>query len=153
MMNNPGVFSPADYYYSPYQSSFYNRNYGRSRTRYYNNNINIIQIDSSLQNQWLRVITKNQYAEDEDSYISYFMLKQSKELHLVYLGNIAMKHVLTHVGVGGDGAVHRYPTFRGNGSAVEMLPRYAKQTKWDTCIMPYIESNKLAFAKVVFQSN
>ena len=98
-------------------------------------------------------IQKNQNAEDEDSYNSYFMLMQSKELHLVYLGNLSMKHVMSHVGIGGDGKVQRYPTFRGNGSAVEMLPRYAKQTKWDTCIMPYIESDKLSFAKVVFQTN
>ncbi len=153
MLGNSGVFTPVDYYYSPYQSSFYNRNVGRARTRYYNNNIHVIQIDSSFQNQWLRVVSKNQYAEDDESFNSYFMLMQARELHFVYLANMGMKHVLSHLGVGGDGSIQRYPTLRGNGSAVEMLPRYAKQTSWNTCIMPFIQSGKLAFSKVTFIKN
>ena len=150
IMGNNGMYSPYDYYYSPYQSSFYNRNFGRNNKRYNCNNINVIQIDSSLQNHWLRVISKSQYAEDDESFLSFMMMIQSKEIHFVYIGNQNQRHILTHVGIASNGDVNRYPTLRGSGNEYDFLPRYGKQTGANTFVVPYIYNNRLGFAKVEF---
>jgi hypothetical protein len=151
MMAPGGFTTPGDYYYNPYYSnSFYNRNFNRPQTRYFNNNVNVIQIDSSLQNQWLRVVSKNQYSEEDENSSSFFLMMQSRELHLVYIPNQNQRNIIAHVGLGGDGTVKRYPTFRGNGSSLEALPRFGRQTSSGSFIMPYITGSKLGFAKVSF---
>ena len=131
-------------YYRPY-SSFNNRS-----TRYYYDNILLLDISKSGNVTQDRIINKEQYADDNDNYLSFSTFITESEIHFLF--NIIEKKdkLLTDNTISANGTVKRNPTLRSIDRGYEFMPKLAKQVGARQIIIPCTFRNQICFAKVDF---
>ena len=74
------IILPSGYWYGSRQRSFYNS----GQTRYYYNNIMVLDLDKDGNLVWSNVIHKDQYDDDVDNYLSYQIMNAGGEFHFLF---------------------------------------------------------------------
>ncbi len=143
--NNYYNNSPYNYSYGGYD------NYNQYRTtRYSNNDILLVSIDSSLHLQWNNVITKKQSEVDDDTYLSFSTLNSGSELFFLYIANQNNKNIISNQSLMPTGDIKRYPAIKNTEEAYYFMPKLAKQIGNYQTIIPFLYQNQIGFAKIEF---
>lgn len=146
--------NPYDYYYSPSFGGYYYRPYNRynraQSTRYYYDNILLIEISKSGNVIWNKIINKEQYADDNDNYLSFSTFITESEIHFLF--NIIEKRdkLLTDNTITSGGSLKRNPTLRSIDRGYEFMPKLSRQVGARQIIIPCTFRNQICFAKIDF---
>jgi len=146
--------SSYDYYaYNPSYYGFY-RPFGsfsnNMGTRYYYDNILVLSISKKGIPDWSNIIHKQQFADDNDNYLSYNIFNTSGEIHFLFNDISKRDKLLSDNIVTPDGSVKRSPTLRTYEKGYDFMPRYAKQIAARQVIIPSTYRGQICFAKVDF---
>lgn len=145
--------SPYDYYY--YSPSFggYYRPYNRfnnQSTRYYYDNILLLNMSKTGRVEWDKIIHKEQFSDDNDNYLSFSTFITESEIHFLF--NLIEKRdkLLTDNTVTANGSMKRNPTIKTAERGYEFMPKLAKQVGARQIIIPCTFRNQICFAKIDF---
>ena len=138
---NPGYGG----YYRPYNSFTRNQN-----TRYYYDNILLLRVDKSGNITDSKVINKEQYADDNDNYLSFNTFITGSEIHFLY--NIIEKRdkLLSDQTLSVGGIIRRNPTIKSMERGYEFMPKLARQVGARQLIIPCTFRNQICFARIEF---
>jgi len=147
--------SPYDYYfYRPYYGGgFYqpfNRFNNAQNTRYYYDNIILLDMSKTGEVNWNKIIHKEQYADDNDNYLSFSTFIKEAEIHFLF--NLIEKRdkLLTDHIVTANGTMKRNPTIKSTERGYEFMPKLAKQIGARQIVIPCTFRNQICFAKIDF---
>ena len=146
---------------SPYDYYYYNRSYGgfyrpyssfnnSQTTRYFCNNILLLEVNPTGSVIGDKVISKEQYADDNDNFLSFSTFITGSEIHFLY--NIIEKRdkFLTDNTITSSGEMKRNPTIRSEQRGFEFMPKLSKQIGSRQIIVPCSFRSQICFAKIEF---
>ncbi len=151
-----------DYLYSyPYMSSYdyylYSRSsywyYYRPRsisslTRFYYNNIVVMNVDNTGKLIWTNVIRKEQFDDGDDNFLSYQVMNAGGELHYLFNEMERRAQLISDQSITADGVLTRNPTMKSQDKGYQFMPRFAKQVSSRQIIVPCMYRNYICFAKI-----
>lgn len=148
-------------YYSPYNSYYYNPSYGgyyrpynsynnAQTTRYYFDNILLLEISKNGNVLRDKIITKEQYADDNDNYLSFSTFVTESEIHFLFNVMEKKDKLLTDNTISSNGILKRNPTLRSVDRGYEFMPKLSKQVGARQIIIPCSFRNQICFAKIDF---
>ena len=164
--NNNSGWNRWDYLYgspymSPYNYYYYNPSYwgyyrpyssfnNNQSTRYYYDNILLLEISKDGNVVKDNIINKEQYADDNDNFLSFSTFITESQIHFLF--NIMEKKakLLTDNTLTASGGIKRNPTLRSIDRGYEFMPKLAKQVGASQIIIPCTFRNQICFAKVDF---
>lgn len=135
------LYSPSGYWYRP--RGFYN-----TQTRYYYNNIVVIEIDKDGQLVWSNVLHKSQFDDETDNFLSFQIMNAGGELHFLFNELERRNQLIADQSVTPDGTLKRNPTLKSLDKGYEFMPRFAKQVSSKQIIVPCVLRNYVCFAKI-----
>ncbi|MEJ7587215.1 MAG: hypothetical protein WKI04_06605 [Ferruginibacter sp.] len=142
------------YYYSPSYGGGYYRPFSRfnsnQSTRYYYDNILLLDIGTTGNIKWSKMINKEQYADDSDNYLSFSTFITESEIHFLF--NLLEKRnkLLTDNTLSANGSIKRNPTIKSIDRGYEYMPKLSKQVGARQIIVPCTFRNQICFAKIDF---
>jgi hypothetical protein len=142
--------SSYDYYLysrSPYWYYRGNNNFN-SQTRYYYNNIMIMNVDKDGKLVWTNVVQKEQFDDGDDNLLSYQIMNAGGELHFIFNELERRNQLLADQSINADGKITRYPTLKSLDKGYEFMPKFAKQVSSKQMVVPCIYRNYICFAKI-----
>lgn len=134
-------YSPSGYWYRP-------RGFYGSQTRYYYNNIVVMEIDKDGHMVWNNVLHKSQFDDETDNFLSYQIMNAGGELHFLFNELERRNELIADQSVTADGVVKRNPTLKSLDKGYEFMPRFAKQVSLKQIIIPCTLRNYVCFAKI-----
>lgn len=150
-----------DYLYNPYMSSYdyylnsrssywyyYRPRSISSSTRYYYNNIAVMDVDKDGKLVWNNVIHKEQYDDGDDNFLSYQIMNAGGELHFLFNELERRNQLLSDQSIAPDGKLTRNPTLKSLDKGYQFMPRFAKQVSAKQMIVPCMYRNYICFAKI-----
>ncbi|HAO45810.1 MAG TPA: hypothetical protein DCQ97_02715 [Chitinophagaceae bacterium] len=150
-----------DYLYSPYYPSsgynYYNPYTGyyrplgsyRESTRYYYENILVLSVSREGKIEWSRIIQKDQFDDNTDSFLSFSTMTMSGEIHFLF-NNDRKNQIITDQSILPDGSVKRNPTLKSQERGYEFMPGLSKQVGARQLIIPCSRRGNLSFARIDF---
>lgn len=138
------LYSPSSYWYGYRPRNFY----GFSQTRYYYNNILVMDVDKNGKLIWSNVIHKTQYDDESDNFLSYQIMNSGGELHFLFNELERRNQLISDQSIMPDGLLKRNPTLKSLDRGYEFMPRYAKQVSARQIIVPCTYKNSVCFAKI-----
>lgn len=135
-------YSP--WYYSPY---YWNSNRG---VRYHYNNIAILSYDEKGKLEWSNFVRKDQYDDDNASFLSYQLVNIGSELHFLFNEPYRSSYILADESITPDGRLTREPTLRNLDRGYQWMPRYGKQINARQVVIPCVFRSYICFAKIDF---
>lgn len=141
------------YYYSPSYGGYYrpyNRFNSNQSTRYYYDNILLLDISKTGEVSSSKMINKEQYGDDNDNYLSFSTFITESEIHFLF--NLLEKRdkLLTDNTLTANGTIRRNPTIKSIDRGYEYMPKLAKQIGARQIIIPCTFRNQICFAKIDF---
>lgn len=147
-------YSSYDYYnptfYNPYRyryPSYYGGN-NLNPTRYFYDNIMVVNLDNTGKLQWNNIIHKKQYDDDTDNFLSFEVFNAGNQLHFIYNEKDRRNEMLTDLSVTPQGEVIRNPTLKSLDRGYDFMPRLGKQVSSREVIVPCYYRNYLCFARI-----
>lgn len=138
-------------YYSPYSNGFYGNRYGNNNAvRYLYNNILVLSMDSTGKIEWTNVVTKAQFDDDNDNYLSYAEMLTGGQVHFLFNNNERRKQILNDQSITSSGDIDRNPPLHNLDRGYEFMPRYAKQVSANQMIVPCTYRNFICFALIEY---
>lgn len=148
-------------YMNPYSNYYYNPSYGGfyrpydsynnpQSTRYFYDNILLLEISKSGDVLKDKIINKEQYADDTDNFLSFYTFITETELHFLFNVIERKDKLLTDNTVAADGSLKRNPTLRSIDRGYEFMPKLSKQIGARQLIIPCTFRSQICFAKVDF---
>lgn len=140
--------SSYNYYMYPqydYRRNFYNNS---SQTRYYYDNILVMNLDNTGKPVWSNIIHKDQFDDESDNLLSYQIFNAGGELHFLFNELTRKNQLIADQSVLPDGKVVRNPTLKNQDKGYEFMPRFAKQVSARQIIIPCTYRNYICFAKI-----
>lgn len=137
-------YSPYGYYYRPF-NSFYNQS-----VRYYYDNVLVINFSKTGRPEWSNIIHKQQFADDNDNYLSFNIFNTGSEIHFLYNDISKREKLLSENIISPSGSSKRNPTLKVTERGYELMPRYAKQIGARMVIVPCTYRSEICFAKITF---
>ncbi|MEP6594714.1 MAG: hypothetical protein ABJA71_02160 [Ginsengibacter sp.] len=136
------MYSPSSYWYRP--RGYYNS----SQTRYYYNNIVVLDIDKDGKLIWSNVLHKSQYDDETDNFLSYQIMNAGGELHFLFNELERRNQLIADQSILPDGTLKRNPTLKSLDKGYQFMPRLAKQVSARQIIVPCTLRNYVCFAKI-----
>ncbi|MDQ6756555.1 MAG: hypothetical protein M3004_06435 [Bacteroidota bacterium] len=145
--------SASDYYFYSPSSSWYNyrQRTNTSLTRYYYNNIVVINVDKDGKLVWTNVIHKDQFDDGDDNFLSYQQINIGGELHFLFNEVERRNQLIADQSITPDGKLTRNPTLKSLDKGYEFMPKFAKQVSAKQIIVPCIYRNYICFAKIDYE--
>lgn len=146
-------FSSYDYYMYPRSAYWYYyrpRSSFNSLTRYYYNNIAVMNIDKDGKLVWTKVIHKEQYDDGDDNFLSYQIVNAGGELHYLFNELERRNQLIADQSITPDGKLTRNPTLKSLDKGYQFMPRFAKQVSAKQIIVPCLYRNYICFAKIEY---
>jgi hypothetical protein len=134
-----------NYFYQPFRSS----SFGSVR-RYHADNVVITNYSATGENLWNQVLSKKQFQDDNENFISFQPFLISGQILLLFNKLEQGDWLLYAHGISPEGVYTRYPTLKNLKRDSEFLIRLAKQTGNKTIIAPFKYRNYICFAKIEF---
>lgn len=127
---------------------FYRPRNMNSLTRFYYNNIVVMNVDKEGKLVWSNVIRKQQYDDGDDNFLSYQIMNAGGELHFLFNELERRNQLIADQSVTADGKITRNPTLKSQDKGYQFLPRFAKQVSAKQIIVPCIYRSYICFAKI-----
>lgn len=152
LYNYPYV-SSYDYYLYSRSSYWYNRprNSFNSSTRYFYNNIVVMNLNKEGKLVWTNVIRKDQYDDGDDNFLSYQIMNAGGELHFLFNELERRNQLIADQSITADGKLTRNPTLKSLDKGYQFMPRFAKQVSAKQILVPCIYRNYICFAKIEYE--
>ncbi len=131
-------------------SPYYGSGAWNTRTRFHADNVVVLVFDREGRLSLSNVIRKKQYDDQSEAMVSYQTINTGNALHFLYNSYETRDVVLSYQSIDSDGRVTRNPTMRSMDPKYQFMPRYARQVSARTIIIPCINRNYLAFARIDF---
>ncbi len=131
-------------------SPYYGSGAWNTRTRFHADNVVVLVFDREGKLSLSNVIRKKQFDDQSEAMVSYQTINTGNALHFLYNNYDTRDIVLSYQSIDSDGKVTRNPTMRSMDPKFQFMPRYARQVAARTIIIPCINRNYLAFAKIDF---
>jgi hypothetical protein len=96
------------------------------------------------------IINKEQYADDNDNYLSFSTFITESEIHFLFNVIERKDKLLTDNTITADGSIKRNPTLRSIDRGYEFMPKLSKQVGARQVIIPCTFRNQICFAKIDF---
>lgn len=149
------------YYMSPYNNYYYSPSYGgyyrpynsfnsSQMTRFYYDNILLLKISKTGHVEKDKIINKEQYADDNDNFLSFSTFITETEIHFLFNVMEKKDKLLTDNTISAGGVLKRNPTLRSIDRGYEFMPKLAKQIGARQIVIPCTFRNQICFAKVDF---
>ncbi|HMO63073.1 MAG TPA: hypothetical protein PKC39_08990 [Ferruginibacter sp.] len=153
MLYTPG-FNTYDYYYfnNYYYGGMYRPfgRFGNRSTQYYYDNVLLISLSKTAMPEWINIVHKQQYADDNDNYLSFGLFNTAGTLHLLYNDIAKRVKLLAENIITPDGKARRNPTIKTPNRDYEFMPRFSKQVGARQVIIPCTYRSFMCFARVDF---
>ncbi|HEY6083361.1 MAG TPA: hypothetical protein VIU45_07880 [Chitinophagaceae bacterium] len=155
-MNGPFGMSPyysPYYFYSPFYSPWYYSPYywnSNRGVRYHYNNVAILSYDGKGKLEWSNFVRKEQYDDDNASFLSYQLVNIGSSLHFLYNEPYRSSYILADESITPDGRLTREPTLRNLDRGYQWMPRYGKQISARQVVIPCVFRSYICFAKIDF---
>lgn len=141
--------SSYDYYLNSRSSWYYYRPRNvNSLTRYYYNNIVVMNVNKDGKLVWTNVIRKEQYDDGDDNFLSYQIVNAGGELHYLFNELERRNQLISDQSLSPDGRLTRNPTLKSLDKGYQFMPRFAKQVSAKQIIVPCMYRNYICFAKI-----
>lgn len=141
--------SPYSYYYPGFYRNY--RPYTPTQsTRYYYDDVLTISMDSSLQMKWQALISKSQFDDDNENYLSFGNMNYGGELHFFFVEDTRKSDIVANQSILPDGQVRRYGAVKSREFSYSFMPRLARQTGPREMIMPCSRRGNITFALMDF---
>jgi hypothetical protein len=155
LYGSPYYMSPYNYYY--YNPSYYGYyrpysgfNGNNQSTRYYYDNVLLLDMSKDGNVVKDNIINKEQYADDNDNYLSFSTFITESEIHFLFNVIERKDKLLTDNTITADGSIKRNPTLRSIDRGYEFMPKLSKQVGARQVIIPCTFRNQICFAKIDF---
>lgn len=135
------MYSPSGYWYRP-------RGFYGAQTRYYYNNIMVMEVDKDGNMVWNNVLHKSQFDDETDNFLSYQIMNAGGELHFLFNELERRNQLIADQSITPDGVLKRNPTLKSLDKGYQFMPRFAKQVSSKQIIVPCILRNYVCFAKI-----
>lgn len=139
------LYSPSGYWYGYRPRSFYST---ASQTRYYYDNIVVLNFDKNGKLIWSNVVHKSQFDDETDNYLSYQIMNAGGELHFLFNEVERRNQLLSDQSITPNGQLTRNPTLKSLDKGYSFMPRFAKQVSAKQIIVPCTFRNYICFAKL-----
>jgi len=139
------LYSPSGYWYSYRPRSFYS---SAAQTRYYYDNIVVMNFDKNAKLIWSNIVHKSQYDDETDNYLSFQVMNAGGELHFLFNELERRNQLLSDQSITPDGQLKRNPTLKSLDRGYAFMPRFAKQVSAKQIIVPCTYRNYICFAKL-----
>jgi len=139
------LYTPSGLWYSYRPRSFYS---SAAQTRYYYDNIVVMNFDKDGKLIWSNVVHKSQYDDETDNYLSYQILNEGGELHFLFNELERRNQLLSDQTITPNGQLIRNPTLKSLDKGYSFMPRFAKQVSAKQIIVPCTFRNYICFAKL-----
>ncbi len=142
--------SSYDYYsYSRSSFGYFNRpGFNNSLTRYFYNNIAVMDVDKDGKLVWSNIIHKEQFDDGDDNFLSYQIVNAGGELHILFNELERRNQLIADQSIDPAGKLTRNPTLKSLDKGYQFMPRYAKQVSSKQIIVPCLYRNYICFAKI-----
>ncbi len=137
------LYSPAGYWYRP--RGWYGNN---NQTRYYYDNIVVMDISKTGNLQWANILHKSQFDDETDNFLSYQIMNTGDELHFLFNELERRNQLIADQSITYDGRLKRNPTLKSLDKGFEFMPKFAKQVSGKQIIVPCTMRNYICFAKI-----
>jgi hypothetical protein len=152
-MYNYGGFGPSQnyYYYNPY--SFFGGNYyrpygsGFSNTRYFYDNILLLNFEKDGKLAWGKSIKKSQYEDENENFLSFSTFNTGGELNFLFNENNKYQ-IIANQSITAKGQIMRKPTIKTQERGYMFMPKLSMQVGATTLIIPCVFRSYICFAKV-----
>ena len=143
--------SSYDYYLSRSSFWYYYRPRNiNSLTRYYYNNVVVMNVDKDGKLVWTNVIRKEQFDDGDDNFMSYQIMNAGGELHFLFNELERRTQLISDQSITPDGRLTRNPTLKSLDKGYHFMPRFAKQVSAKQIIVPCMYRNYICFAKIEY---
>ena len=142
--------------YSAYSYGYGYGSYGRypyfnnNQQRYYYNNILVLSMDKTGRTTWASVISKSQYDDETDNFLSYVVMLTGGQLHFLFNSLERRSFLIGDQSVSPSGTITRNPPFKSLDRGYQFMPKYGKQVSSTQIIIPCTYRNYICFAKIEF---
>ena len=145
---NPYYFNDPFYggFYRPY-NPFYNN---APNTRFYSENVVILSVTNNGDMEWARVLSKQQYSDENDQYLSFFNFNTNEGVHFLFNEISKRDKLMLNTVFTADGESKRNPSIKTFERGYEFMPRYSKQVGPRQVIVPASYRGQIVFAKIDF---
>lgn len=142
--------SSYDYYlYSRSSFGYFNRpGFNSSLTRYFYNNIAVMNVDKDGKLVWSNIIHKDQYDDGDDNFLSYQVINAGGELHFLFNELERRNQLIADQSIDPSGKLTRNPTLKSLDKGYQFMPRFARQVSSKQIIVPCLYRNYICFAKI-----
>jgi len=140
------MYSNSGYWYRP--RSFYSSG---GQTRFYYNNIMVLNFDKDGHLAWSNIVHKDQYDDDNDHFLSYQVMNAGGELHFLFNQLERRNQLIDDQSITPDGRLTRNPTLKSLDRGFQFMPRYAKQVSAKQIIVPCTYRSYICFAKIDYE--
>lgn len=142
--------SSYDYYlYSRSSFGYFNRpGFNSSLTRYFYNNIAVMNVDKDGKLVWSNIIHKDQYDDGDDNFLSYQVVNAGGELHFLFNELERRNQLIADQSIDPSGKLTRNPTLKSLDKGYQFMPRFARQVSSKQIIVPCLYRNYICFAKI-----
>ena len=149
LYNYPYISSYDYYLYSRSNFGYFNR-FGNnsSSTRYFYNNIAVMNVDKDGKLVWSDIIHKDQFDDGDDNFLSYQLVTVGGELHFLFNELERRSQLIADQSIDASGKVTRNPTLKSLDKGYQFMPRFAKQVSSKQIIVPCLYRNYICFAKI-----
>lgn len=150
----PGSINSYDYYlYNNGYGSYYRPfgSFGNNQsTRFYYYNVLVMGVSKTGIPEWTEIIHKQQFADDNDNYLSYGIFNTGGGIHFLYNDISKRNTLLSETIITPDGKSKRNPTIKNYEKEYEFMPRFTKQVGPRQVIVPCTYRSQISFAKIDF---
>lgn len=153
------MFYPFDMmYYSPmsrmYGWGFYDP-FNRfaqpnNMVRHIAENIMVFYLTAEGKLNWTNTIRKNQFDDNNDSFISYQLFNTGNEVRFLFNQREKRELLLNSATIDAGGKLKRQPTLKNLNRDYDFMPKFGKQIGLRQVILPCMYKNYICFAKLEF---
>ncbi len=149
LYNYPYISSYDYYLYSRSSFGYFNRpGFNNSLTRYFYNNIAVMNVDKDGKLVWSNIIHKDQFDDGDDNFLSYQVINAGGELHFLFNELERRNQLIADQSIDPSGKLTRNPTLKSLDKGYRFMPRFAKQVSSKQIIVPCLFRNYICFAKI-----
>ena len=150
LYGNPYAINPYSYYnYNPSYYWYYHpySSYNQPMDYYYNN-VMLLNINKNGKPDWGTVVLKQQYASNDDNYLSFLTFNTGGEIHFVFNEMQRRSTLVQDNTVSPDGAVTRNPPLKTMNIDYDFMPKFGRQVGAKEVIIPCTYRSTICFAKI-----
>ena len=110
----------------------------------------LLSIDKNGKTEWGNMIRKQQYADDDDNYLSFLTFNTGGELHFIFNEIERRNTLVLDNTVTPGGVLSRNPPLKTMNIDYDFMPKFGRQVSARQVIIPCTYKNTICFARIEY---